>query len=104
MNKHCKHCKESLPPFTLQFSNEAAVALGYCSWFCLLSALGEEKALRAVQKYREKTHERPQERRSQGGSSNRINKQNQDVAIQGNKRKKSVLELILSDDQEEAKV
>jgi hypothetical protein len=67
MNKHCKHCKEPLPPFVLHFSNEAAVDRGYCSWFCMLSALGEEKALKALQKYQEKTHENVQDGRSQSG-------------------------------------
>jgi len=67
MNKHCKHCKESLPPFALHFSNEAAIKKGYCCYFCMLSALGEEKALKVLQECHKKSQERSQERRSPTG-------------------------------------
>jgi len=64
MNKHCRHCKEPLPPFALHFSNRVAIDKGYCSYFCLSSALGKEKALRVLQKCQGETHERTQDGRS----------------------------------------
>lgn len=67
MDKHCKLCKEPLPPFALHFSNTAAIEEGYCCYFCMLSALGEEKALSVLQKYPEKMRTRKQERRSPQG-------------------------------------
>ena len=41
----CRLCGEKLPIKCLHFSNELAVKHGYCSWMCLSSDLGNEKAL-----------------------------------------------------------
>jgi hypothetical protein len=101
MNKKCRHCKEPLPPYALHFSNETAIEIGYCCYFCMSSALGEEKALKALQKYQEKAPESLQERRSQGDLKNRVNEQDQNTGNSRGKGKKSVLELILDDDAEE---
>lgn len=72
MDKHCKLCKEPLPPFALHFSNTVAIEEGYCSYFCMLSALEEEKALKVLQKYPEKMRIRKQEGRSQERSRKSI--------------------------------
>jgi len=98
MNKHCKHCKEPLPPFALHFSNTIAIDKGYCSYFCMLSALGEEKALKVLQKYHKKPPERSQEGRSQAEDTAGHDREGQDMAIYRGRDKKSVLELILCDD------
>ena len=44
MNDICKLCKEPLPVKALHFSNEIAIAHGYCCWMCMLSNLGFIKA------------------------------------------------------------
>jgi hypothetical protein len=67
MDKYCKLCKEPLPPFALHFSNTVAIEEGYCSYFCLVSALGDEKALKVVQKYPEKMRTRKQKGQSPQG-------------------------------------
>jgi len=56
-DQRCKLCEEPYPPFALHFSNRAAIEAGYCSYFCMLSDLGKEKALKALQKYRGKSFE-----------------------------------------------
>lgn len=43
-DKHCKLCQEPLPKLALHFSNQIAIEFGYCSWMCMNSDLGEEKA------------------------------------------------------------
>jgi len=50
MNETCKLCKEPLPSKALHFSNEVAIAHGYCSWMCMISDLGEKKAMAVLQK------------------------------------------------------
>ena len=49
MNGTCKLCKEPLPTQALHFSNEVAIAHGYCSWMCMISKLGEKKAMDILQ-------------------------------------------------------
>lgn len=49
MNNTCKLCKEPLPLKALHFSNEIAIAHGYCSWMCMVGDLGNEKALAILQ-------------------------------------------------------
>ncbi len=41
-DKHCKLCKKRLPRYTVHFSNEKAVSLGYCSFICMLGDLKDK--------------------------------------------------------------
>jgi len=50
MSEVCKLCGEKMPIKTLQFSNTIAVALGYCCFMCMVSDLGEKKALAVLNK------------------------------------------------------
>ena len=49
-NKHCRLCKEPIPKLALAFSNQAAIAAGWCSWICMLGDLGNDKAYRILEK------------------------------------------------------
>lgn len=40
----CRLCKESVPKVALSFSNQASIACGWCSWICMLSDLGNDRA------------------------------------------------------------
>lgn len=54
----CKLCEEPLPKLTRSFSNYIAIEIGYCSFMCMNSDLGEEKAYSILmQKARQKMHE-----------------------------------------------
>jgi len=50
MGESCKLCGKPLPLRALYFSNEIAIAHGYCSWTCIISDLGEKKAMIVLQK------------------------------------------------------
>ena len=65
-NKLCRLCKEPLPRIALAFSNKTAIAGGWCSWMCMSSDLGSEKAYQVLSdKTKQNMHERMRERRSQ---------------------------------------
>jgi len=49
MDETCKLCKEPLPSKALHFSNEVAIAHGYCSWMCMNADLGNDKAMAILQ-------------------------------------------------------
>ena len=103
MNEHCRHCKEPLPTYALHFSNEAGIANGYCSYFFLLSELGDEKALKVVQKYLKKTHEIGSTGRPQRGEYSDIGKRKPNRGNSGKSGISDTLKLILSDDPEEVR-
>ena len=103
MNNNCKHCKEPLPVRALHFSNETAIAKGYCCYFCMVSVMGETKALRALQRYLKKRVDKPQEARSQGGEYVGMDKNQHNRGNSGNSGKGDVLRLILEDDREEVR-
>ena len=103
MNRHCKHCKEPLPPYALHFSNEAAIAKGYCCYFCMVSTLGEEKGLKVLQKYQQKTREIDSQARSPGGEYLRMDKKQPNRGNSGNSGMSDTLRLILEDDPEEVR-
>lgn len=42
--KKCRLCKEAIPKLALGFSNQAAIKAGWCSWVCMLSAIGTDRA------------------------------------------------------------
>ena len=103
MNKNCKHCKEPLPLYALHFSNEAAIAKGYCCYFCMVSIMGETKALRTLQRYLKKRVDKPQEARSQGSEYVRMDENQPNRGNSGNSGMSDTLRLILEDDREEVR-
>lgn len=48
-NKHCRLCGEPIPKVALSFSNQAAIAAGWCSWICMLGDIGNDKAYRILE-------------------------------------------------------
>lgn len=103
MNSNCKHCQEPLPPYALHWSNTVSIAIGYCSFFCLSSALGEERALKALQKYQKETHVIDSKARSLQGEYSGMDKKHFNRGNPGNSGKRDVLRLILEDDLEEVR-
>lgn len=102
-NRNCHHCKEPLPLYALHFSNEAAIAKGYCSYFCLSSALGEEKALKALQKHQQRTHESDSPERSPKSEYSGMDEKQFNRGNSANSGISDTLRLILSDDPEEVR-
>ena len=49
MIETCKLCTEPIPVKALHFSNEIAIAHGYCSWMCMIGDLGEKRAMILLQ-------------------------------------------------------
>ncbi len=48
-DKLCRLCQESIPKIALGFSNQAAIENHHCSWICMLSHLGSDKAYRILE-------------------------------------------------------
>lgn len=69
-NRHCKLCEEPLPQLALHFSNQIAIEFGYCSWMCMNSDLGEEKAY-AILGNRSKQNRQERSQEGQTGPKHR---------------------------------
>ncbi|MBA7535163.1 hypothetical protein ES705_27416 [subsurface metagenome] len=57
-DKRCKLCEEPLPFYALHFSNKKAISLGYCSFICMLGALGDKAYIMLTAKNRENQEKR----------------------------------------------
>ena len=59
--KKCRLCKEPVPKVALGFSNQVSISCGWCSWICMLSDLGNDRAYAILE---DKVKENQEERKS----------------------------------------